>query len=405
MKIIYIHQYFNKPSMYGGTRSYEMARRLVDWGHEVHLITSDRSGSSDKNGWYTTEESGIQVHWLPVTYSNNMGFNDRVKAFIKFAIHASFKASSLEGDVVFATSTPLTIAIPGIYASKIKGRPMVFEVRDLWPELPIAIGALQNQILINMAKWLEKSAYQNASQVVALSPGMKEGVLRTGYSQNKVHMIPNSSDLELFDVPEEEGLRFRESREWLGDRPLVIYAGTFGQINKVGYLVKVAAEMKEIAPEVRFLIVGRGAEGDQIKSLAKDLNVLNNNVFMPGKLPKAEMPALFSAADITTSLFMDLEEMWANSANKFFDGLASGTPIAINYSGWQADVLRENEAGIVLPPHDYAVAAQKLYEGLSDEDWLNTAGNNAKRLAREEYDRNMLAKKLENALKKAVNDA
>lgn len=405
MKIIYIHQYFNKPSMYGGTRSYEMARRLVDWGHEVHLITSDRSGSSDKNGWYTTEESGIQVHWLPVTYSNNMGFNDRVKAFIKFAIHASFKASSLEGDVVFATSTPLTIAIPGIYASKIKGRPMVFEVRDLWPELPIAIGALQNQILINMAKWLEKSAYQNASQVVALSPGMKEGVLRTGYSQNKVHMIPNSSDLELFDVPEEEGLRFRESREWLGDRPLVIYAGTFGQINKVGYLVKVAAEMKEIAPEVRFLIVGRGAEGDQIKSLAKDLNVLNNNVFMPGKLPKAEMPALFSAADITTSLFMDLEEMWANSANKFFDGLASGTPIAINYSGWQADVLRENEAGIVLPPHDYAIAAQKLYEGLSDEDWLKTAGKNAKRLAREEYDRNMLAKKLENALKKAVNDA
>jgi glycosyltransferase involved in cell wall biosynthesis len=391
--------------MYGGTRSYEMGRRFVDWGHEVHMITSDRSESTDKTDWYRTEEGGMQVHWLPVPYSNKMGFKDRVKAFLKFAMYASFKAASLEGDVVFATSTPLTIAIPAIYASKIKSRPMVFEIRDLWPELPIAVGALQNKALISMAQWLERRAYNNASQVVALSPGMKEGVLRTGYPENKVHMIPNSCDIELFDIPAEEGLRFRENYEWLGDHPLVIYAGTFGEINDVCYLVRVAAEMKEIAPEVRFLIVGRGAEEQKIRSLAKELDVLNTNVFMPGKLPKEDMPALFSAADITTSLFMDLEEMWANSANKFFDGLASGTPIAINYKGWQAKVLRENEAGLVLPPHEYKKAAVKLSEHLSDKGWLKKAGNNAKKLARERYDRNLLAKQLENVLLKAVANA
>lgn len=390
--------------MYGGTRSYEMGRRFVDWGHEVHMITSDRSESTDKTDWYRTEESGMQVHWLPVAYSNKMGFKDRVKAFLKFATYASFKAASLEGDVVFATSTPLTIAIPGIFASKIKGRPMVFEVRDLWPELPIAIGALQNKSLISMAQWLERRAYNNASQVVALSPGMKEGVLRTGYPENKVHMIPNSCDIELFNVPEEEGLKFRKNHEWLGDRPLVIYAGTFGKINDVCYLVRVAAEMKKIAPEVRFLIVGRGAEEQKIKLLAEELNVLNTNVFMPGKLPKEEMPALFSAADITTSLFMDLKEMWANSANKFFDGLASGTPIAINYYGWQAEVLQENDAGLVISPNDHKKAAIKLSEHLSDHEWLKKAGENAKALATERYNRNLLAKKLENALMDAVEN-
>lgn len=390
--------------MYGGTRSYEMGRRFVDWGHEVHLITSDRSESTDKTDWYRTEESGMQVHWLPVAYSNKMGFKDRVKAFLKFATYASFKAASLEGDVVFATSTPLTIAIPGIFASKIKGRPMVFEVRDLWPELPIAIGALQNKLLISMAQWLERRAYNNASQVVALSPGMKEGVLRTGYPEDKVHMIPNSCDIELFNVPKEEGLKFRKNHEWLGDRPLVIYAGTFGKINDVCYLVRVAAEMKKIAPEVRFLIVGRGAEEQKIKLLAEELNVLNTNVFMPGKLPKEEMPALFSAADITTSLFMDLKEMWANSANKFFDGLASGTPIAINYYGWQAEVLQENDAGLVISPNDHKKAAIKLSEHLSDHEWLKKAGENAKALATERYNRNLLAKKLENALMDAVEN-
>lgn len=405
MKIIYLHQYFNTPSEYGGTRSYEIGRRLVEWGHQVHMITSDRSVAKKSTlpNWYQTEEAGMQVHWLPVPYSNKMGFKDRIKAFAKFSAFASQKAASLDGDVIFATSTPLTIAIPGIYASRRKKIPMVFEVRDLWPELPIAIGALQNKVLIYIAKTLEKQAYKNSSQIVALSPGMRDGIVQAGYPENKVHIIPNSSDLGLFNIPVEEGWKFRESRKWLNNRPLVIYAGTLGKINGVGYLVRVAAEMIKKDPEVRFLIIGRGAEEQKIKSLASELGVLNRNVYMPGILPKNEIPTVFSAADITTSLFIDLKEMWANSANKFFDGLASGTPIAINYSGWQADILQEYEAGLTLPPHDYEKAASKLLHHLSDQHWLQKAGSNAQKLARENFNRDLLAKKLEQVLAKAIN--
>ncbi len=389
--------------MYGGTRSYEMGRRLVDSGHEVHIITSNRSENPDQSGWYRTEESGIQVHWLPVHYTNKMGFKDRVKAFLKFATYSAFKASSLKGDVVFATSTPLTIALPGFYASKRNGIPMVFEVRDLWPELPIAIGALQNKTLIKVARWLENFAYKNSSQVVALSPGMRDGVIKKGYPKENVHMIPNSSDMDLFDVEEEVGEQFREKYEWLGDKPLIIYAGAFGQINGVSYLVEVAAKMIKIAPDVRFLIVGRGREEEKIRARARNLGVLNKNVFMPGKLPKEEMPAVFSAANITTSLFIDLPEMWANSANKFFDGLASGTPIAINYAGWQSEVLDEYKAGITLPPRDYAEAAKILHEHVTDNDWIEKTGSNARQLAAEKYDRDLLAQKMEHVLQIAVS--
>jgi glycosyltransferase involved in cell wall biosynthesis len=392
--------------MYGGTRSYEMGRRLVAWGHEVHVVTSDRSGSQSGilPDWYQTEEAGIQVHWLPVPYSNKMGFKDRIKAFAKFALMASHKAASLKGDVIFATSTPLTIAIPGIYASKRCDIPMVFEVRDLWPELPIAIGALRNKGLIASAKKLESQAYKHSAQVVALSPGMREGVQKAGYPAGRIHVIPNSCDLDLFSVPEAEGQRFRHSHEWLGNRPLVIYAGTLGKINGVSYLVRVAAETIKKAPEVRFLIAGRGAEEQKIKGLARDLGVLDKNLFMPGTMPKKEIPAVFSAADITTSLFIDLKEMWANSANKFFDGLASGTPIAINYSGWQKDILEEYQAGLTLPPHDYAQASGLLIQHLSDDKWLKQAGNNARRLARQKYNRDLLAKKLERVLTMAVEN-
>src|SRR5690554_854503 len=132
MKVIYLHQYFNTPEMSGGTRSYEMARRMVAAGHEVHMVTSYREQDANRKGWFLTEEAGINVHWYPVPYSNHMGFVQRIKAFIAFALAARKKSVELDGDIIFATSTPLTIALPAVPASRKKKIPMVFEVRDLW---------------------------------------------------------------------------------------------------------------------------------------------------------------------------------------------------------------------------------------------------------------------------------
>lgn len=133
--------------MSGGTRSYEMARRMVAAGHEVHMITSYREQGECRKDWCQTDESGIQVHWYPVPYSNLMGFAQRLKAFFAFALAARRKASELESDILFATSTPLTIAPSAVPAARKKRIPMVFEVRDLWPEMPIASGVLRNPML------------------------------------------------------------------------------------------------------------------------------------------------------------------------------------------------------------------------------------------------------------------
>jgi len=405
MKVIYLHQYFNTPALPGATRSYEMARRLVAAGHEVHMVTSWREPDSPrKRGWSKTKENGIHVHWLPVPYSNSMRSRQRLKAFFTFAFRAAPKAAALKGDVVFATSTPLTIAIPGVYAARRNRIPMVFEVRDLWPELPIAMDVLNNRLTIAAATWLEHFAYRNAAQVIALSPGMRDGVVRKGYPREHVHVIPNSADLELFDVPPGVGQEFRAQHRWLGEHPLILYAGALGQINGVDYLVRVASSMKRIAPDVRFLILGEGAEAGKIRSLAAELGVLDKSLFLWSRIPKADMPGVLSAATVATSLFIDLPAMRANSANKFFDALAAGRPIAINYGGWQADLIQEHSCGLLLDPNDPQTAAEKLASSVRDRGWLERAGRNARTLAEERFSRDKLAHELQCVLRTAATE-
>lgn len=397
MRILYLHQYFNTPRNIGGTRSYEMARRLVARGHTVNIVTSERGGN-EAGGWRVTEEEGIYVHWLPVPYSNKMPNSKRIAAFIRFARSAATYAAATPSDVVFATSTPLTIALPAVWAKRKQRVPMVFEVRDLWPELPIAIGALRSKPQIQAAQMLERFAYRNSAAIVALSPGMKEGIVRTGYPAEKVTVIPNSCDLDMFDVPASSGAAFRSRYEWLQDRPLVLYAGTLGKINGVAYLAEIAAKALPLDPEIRFLVVGEGAEEEIVRNRALELNVLDRNFFLLPPVAKSEMPQLFSAATISLSLFVDLKEMWANSANKFFDGLAAGKPVAINYGGWQAELLQESGAGFVLPATDAATAAKVLTAAARDVPRLVSASKSAKHLAQTRFNRDMLAGQLEEVL-------
>ena len=392
MKILYLHQYFTTPTMSGGTRSYEMARRMVNAGHEVHIITSWRE-TTDHKDWFYQNIDGIHVHWLPVNYSNKMSFNRRIKAFFQYALKASSKAKSLGGDIVFATSTPLTIAIPGVRTAKALNVPMVFEVRDLWPELPIAVGAIKNPLLQWAAKQLEKYAYRNAAHIVALSPGMAEGVTKLGYPKAQVSVISNSADLELFHPEPDRAAAFWQKHPELSGKKVVLYAGTLGLINGVSYLAELAAACKTLLPDVAFVVIGDGMEREKVTQRAEALAVLNHNFFMYSPIPKAELIAAFHAASVSTSLFVELLPMEANSANKFFDGLASGTAIAINYGGWQEALLTQYQAGFRLS-RDVNLAATELATQLANSSQLAQIAANARQLAEQEFNRDVLAKQL-----------
>lgn len=393
VRVVYLHQYFVTPDMSGGTRSYEMARRLVRDGHEVHMITSDQKGGSRR----TEDIEGIQVTWIPVRYSQSMGVFRRIIAFLIFAVLASFEGIKKRPTVVFATSTPLTIVFPALAIKLFRRVPMVFEVRDLWPEMPIAVGALTNPLLIRLAKLLERFAYFQSSRVIALSPGMKEGVVETGYPEGQVEIIPNSSDIDRFQIAPELGEEWLRAQTWYRGGPLVLYAGSLGDLNEVDYLVDVASEMERQRPEIDFLVIGNGKAREDIRIKAELHGVLGKNFHLLSPVPKKEIPIVYTASTVSLSLFRNLKPMERNSANKFFDGLASGTPIAINYGGWHADLLAERNCGVRMS-RDPHLASKQLAELVKQEEKSAQLGKNALQLAKDKFDRELLYRKLRDVL-------
>ena len=369
MRILYLHQYFTTPEFPGGIRSYEMARRLVEYGHSVRLLTSSAFLGPDwapSPGWHQRSIAGVDVDVYREPYSNRLRYRDRIRAFGRFAVASTLRGRRYPVDVVFASSTPLTIAIPGVLCARRSGVPFVFEVRDLWPDVPIALGALRGSVARTLATGLANWAYRNATRIVALSPGMAAAVLATGRDASEVTVIPNAADPEVFRCTEDQITEFRAGQAWLGSRPLVVYTGTFGKVNGLSYLVRLAAASRDLAPELRFLAIGDGAEREQIIAEARQAGVLEVNLFIWPPRPKRDLAPIVAAADLTTSFVLPIPALWENSANKFFDGLAAGTPVGINHGGWQAEILERAGAGLVLDPHDVARAAADLVAFVTD---------------------------------------
>lgn len=401
-RIAYVHQYFATPESGDGIRSYEFGRRLADAGHEVHMIASDTSSDAEQGKWRVEKIAGMTVHWLGVPYSNEMSFRRRIVAFFQFAVRAISRTRKVNADLIFATSTPLTVAVPAVFGKWGRSTPMVFEVRDLWPEMPIAVGALKIPVAISAARALERFAYRNADRVVALSPGMADGVVATGYDPDRVSVIPNAADLDVFAVDDARVQAWLAEHPELQGRQLITYAGTFGLINGVSYLVRVAEHLADLNPNAAVLLIGSGAEAQKVKELAEELGLLGMNVFIENEIPKRDIPAVFSAATISTSVFLPIKQMEVNSANKFFDGLASGRPVAINYGGWQRELLEASSAGVYLDSKDPKVAAETLNELLGDDARLAQYGRNARALAETRFSRDTLANELIDVLDAAM---
>jgi glycosyltransferase involved in cell wall biosynthesis len=396
MKIIYLHQYFNSPNMSGSTRSFEMARRLVEMGHQVEIVTSTR-GYDISSHDLRTIESGITVNWIRVNYSNQMNFWRRIFAFLKFAFLAFLKARKLKGDIIFASSTPLTISLPGIFAARLNRIPFYFEVRDLWPEVPISMGILNNPFLRFLALKLEKFSYKNATGIIALSEDMKRGIVKTGYSSKNIKVIPNGADLDLFDFKKSTKTSLRFKYGFNQDDIIILYPGTFGVVNNLEYIVHIAQKLSSQI-NVKFLLVGDGVERDMIIKKAKEYNLFQQNMFFFEPVPKNEMPDFFSMSDIVISTILPIKELESNSANKYFDALASGTCVVINHGGWQEEELQKFKCGFSLS-RDLDEAYSKLQFYLNDRKLLDVMGLNGRYLAQKKYSRDYLAQELAAFLK------
>lgn len=408
MKILYINQYFNAPgvpsNVFIGDRTYQFARRLVARGHEVDVLTlRNVPGEHEGLGWFVEEIEGVRVHWYPLEYGNYMGAATRIRIFARFALQAARRAGKVDADVIYASSGPLSVAIPAIIAKQAKRIPMVFEVRDLWPEAPRQLGVLTNPVALAAARALERTAYRQASHVVGLSPGMKDGIVSAGVPEERVSVIPNSCDLELFR-PEIDGTRMRE-KLGLGSRFAFGYFGTMGQANGLGFVLDAAAELRRRGnDEVVFVLHGMGKERPRLEE-RKEAEGLENVIFSEPFVDRAAVPELVAAFDVALTIYRNVPILHTCSPTKMFDSFAAGRPVLTNMSGWLERLVTENDAGVAVRPDDPRDFADKAVELARQPARVEEMGRNARALAERRFSRTVLVDQLERILEGAIQDA
>ena len=389
--------------MSGPMRSYELARRLVAKGHTVNMLTTRRGGGSG-NAWTKSIEDGIEVHWLPVPYSNTMGLLDRFRAFMRFAIAASRKAASLQSDIIYATSTPLTVVLPAAYASSRRGVPFVFEVRDIWPDVPVAMGLIRNRLLISAAQKLELFAYKRAASIVVLAPTMASVIQAKGVTLDKISAIPNGADPGRFAGSTQFSTSGSgDSQKQPGRQRVLLYCGSLGPAHEPGYLVSLAEAFLGGNEDVRIDVVGEGKMLDDLVDRASRSGCLDKTIRFLGSASQSELPGLYAKANATIMTMADCELLYRHSVqNKFFESLAAGLPVFANYRGWASQVAEDAGAGLILPRQDPATAARMLSERIWDDDWCNTCSVAARSLIHSKFNFDLLADELEAVLTEAL---
>lgn len=393
MHILYFHQHFTTPRGSVGIRSYEMARRLIARGHRVTMVCGSYSlantGLAEPfvRGRRRGMVDGIEVIEFDLHYSNADGFVARTMLFLRYAWGGIRVAMTERYDLVFATSTPLTAGIPAIFARLLRRKPFVFEVRDLWPELPREMGVIKNPLVLGAMSALEWLSYHVADRCVALSPGIARGIARRGIPAERITTIPNGCDLELFG---DTAARWRPVGV-AGTDLLAIFTGAHGMANGLDAVLDAAAVLKARGrADIKIALVGEGKLKGALKDRA-DREQLGNVLFLDA-LPKAQLAGLMAGSDVGMQILANVPAFYyGTSPNKFFDYIAAGLPVLNNYPGWLAEMIAADDIGFVVPPDDPAAFADALVLAADRRADLKPKGKRGLQLAERQFDRRKLA--------------
>lgn len=334
------------------------------------------------------EFEGIEVLRLNVGYSHYHGFSVRITHFIRFlvlGIFTSFRTGKI--DFVYASSTPLTVGLLGIWYKRILGKRFVFETVDLWPDVPIGMGIVRHPWLVKAAYACERWIYAEAEHIVCLSEGMRDEILKKGIEAHKITVSHNGTNGDLFQ-PSQTKESAKIALGYHENDFIVLYAGTIGLANGLEQLVDLATFVS--TTRIRFLVLGDGNRKQEVMHYAQLRHACN--VQFVSAVPKEEVIRYFAAADVGAVFFAPYPILNTNSANKWYDYLAYGLPVMINYEGWQLGYLHKAQCGFGSP--DLHVLAQKLTQLAHDPLQYHQMSLQARDLAIQRFDRKLLAQTL-----------
>ena len=390
MNILYLQQELILPGARGNGRCWFMAQRWTEMGHRVSFVSSLSGTPENRNGpgqsatgqHQTLERDGITIHTVDVAFNHMMSFPRRVWSFAEFYRKALAVARRLSGfDVIVAYTAPLSVALLGEKLSRLMNIPFCLEVADVWPDVPIGMGIIRNPLLIAGLNRRTNRVYDRASNIFPYTEGMEAQILSHGDYAAKTHLLHNGVDCRHV------GFHDRASNP----PPVnVLYAGTLGKANKLGQLIRAIHHIEARGrTDLRFTILGKGNDETEVRAEADRLG-LKSLTFLP-PVGHEEVPRLLQQADIGIGCFAPFPVLESNGATKFFDYLASGLPMVINYQGWQAEYLSRWDCGLAAPQGDERAFADAIVRLADDPEMRQRFARNGRNLAEEKFDRHRIA--------------
>lgn len=387
MRIVYFYQYFSTSEGAWGTRVYEFAKNWVEQGHEVTVVSSVYAKSDLKAKQLVSDQviDGITVKVINVLIDNRQSALKRIWTFVQYAFISSWFAITLKADVVIASSGPITVGIPGLIAKCFRGRKLVFEARDLWPEGAVKMGILNNSVLIKLAYWFEGLCYKNSSAIIGLSPGIQHDIQQR-FPKATVYSVTNAANISLFATPQAyAGL--------IEPRTYAIYFGNIGAVNHSSYVLDAATILvKQQRTDIHILFIGEGQLKQQLKDRAKNERL--TNVTFLDLMPKSALVAYIQHALVSVIPLKPIPVFDTSSPNKLFESMAAGVPVIQTTQGWIKEFITAHQVGFTVDGSIPQQLADALIRLKDDGVLTNETGRRGAEVAKKFFDKDYLADKM-----------
>ena len=379
------------------TRTYEHCRQWVKDGHDVTVVTcapnhpQGRVYEGYRNRIFQREtKDGINVIRVWTFVTANEGFLKRTLNYISYMCSVIFFSLLLpKADVVLSTSPQFFNGLAGYFVGKMRRIPWVLEIRDLWPESIVAVGAIKNQTIIKMLEWIERFAYRNADLIVPVTDSFKTYMIGKGIEANKIAVVKNGVDLARYTPV--DGAPALDEELGLTGKFVVSYFGTHGMAHHLETILEAARRLSNV-PNIVFLMVGDGAERQVLVQMRNAMGL--QNVMMLDQQPKSRMPDFWALSAVSLVLLKKSDLFKTVIPSKMFESLAMAKPIVLGVEGESADLLLAAQAGICIEPEDADQLVARVLALSNDRELCQRLGRNGRRFVMEHFDRIVLARKL-----------
>lgn len=408
MRIVFFSHYYPPEVNAPASRTSEHCRIWAKAGHDVTVITCAPNHPAGKiypgytNSFFQTEMTdGVRVVRVWTYLAPNEGFARRTANYVSYMLSASLAMLRLpRPDVYVSTSPQFFCGLAGLIAKTLRRKPWVLEIRDLWPESIVTVGAMKKGAVTRTLEWIERLAYRKADHIIAVTDSFVPHIAARCQGAGKISVVKNGVDLTVFKSGGDGAAMKRKLG--LDGRFVAAYVGTHGMAHGLDTILDAAVLLKD-DPRIGFLLVGDGAERARLVERAKTLDLPNLRI--AGQLPKSEMPAVWSATDASLIVLKKSDTFTKVLPSKMFEAMAMQCPIVLGVEGEAEALLQDAGAGIAITPESASELANAVVKLANDTDLCRSTGEQASAFVREHFDRARLAERYLRILQAAAGTA